>query len=140
MKIFVSGKIGTQLDPKPFMRELEALGHTITFDWTTIDHLRPYEDNAQASARAAELEIDGVKAADVLVLVSHERGVGMFVELGAALALDKPVIVLAEPPARTMFFFHPLVQWVGTKDAVIASLDAMEVKGSRGTRSQHRSP
>lgn len=130
MKIFVSGKIGEDvaIQAAGFMAELKRRGHTITFDWTTIEHLRPYEQNRDASAQAALLEVQGVAEADALVLLSHERGVGMFVELGVALALAKPVVVLARPPARTMFFFHPLVQVVETPEEVFA---ALEVLGDR---------
>lgn len=110
MKIFVSGKIGVHDTVQQAMRALEKRGHQITFDWTLIEHLRPYEENAATAARAATLEVAGVKRADLLVMFVHERGVGMFVEFGVALALDKPVVVIGLPPARTMFFFHPLVK------------------------------
>lgn len=104
------------------MRELEHLGYFVTFDWTQIPHLRPYEANADQSMEAAVLEIQGVAAADVLVLLSHERGVGMFVELGAALALGKAVIAVSRPPARTMFLFHPNVTVVPDTRQAIAAL------------------
>jgi hypothetical protein len=141
MKLFVSGKIGAEADPAALMRLLQSYGHEVTFDWTTIPHLRPYEENAEASARAAALELAGVQDADVLVLVSHDRGVGMFVELGAALALGKPVVAVARPPARTMFFFHPLVSCVPGVDEVPAALDRIVVPartpsgGDSGARS-----
>ena len=122
MKVFVSGKIGTEQHPERLMRQLEAAGHTITFDWTTIDHLRPYEKNGPASAKAATLELAGVAAADVLIVLSHERGAGMFVELGAALALGKPVVLVERPPSRTMFSFHPLVRRVSSVNEVLPEL------------------
>lgn len=110
------------------MKELEHLGYSITFDWTTIPHLRPYEANADESAEAAVLEIGGVTAADVLVLLSHERGVGMFVELGAALALGKPVIAVSDIPVRTMFLFHPNVTTVADTHEAIAALHRLRDK------------
>lgn len=123
MNVFVSGKIGSEQDPAEFMRLLESRGHTITFDWTRIPHLRPYEENALQAQEAAILELDGVKAASVLVLLMHERGVGMFVEMGAALAFGKPVIVVAEPPARSMFLMHPQVKIVGTQEEALDIVD-----------------
>ena len=119
MKIFVSGKIGQDSDVRAVMAALRNQGHEITFDWTAIEHLRPYEENSRASSKAATLEVDGVRRADLLVLLTDDRGVGMFVELGAALALDKPVYVVSRPPARTMFFFHPLVTVVSSIDELL---------------------
>lgn len=124
MKVFVSGKIGDDNDVRRVMAALRSRGHEITFDWTAIEHLRPYEQNQVASAAAAELELNGVATADALILLSHDRGVGMYVELGAALALGKSVFVVASPPARTMFFFHPLVTLVESIDGVYPLLEA----------------
>jgi hypothetical protein len=122
MKLFVSGKVGAEAETRSVMTALRGRGHQITFDWTSIDHLRPYEENAAPSAHAAELELAGVAAADALVLLADERGVGMYVELGAALALGKPVYVVTAPPARTMFFFHPLVHIVRDTEELLRRL------------------
>jgi hypothetical protein len=123
MKVFVSGKVGDSEVVEELGKELRSLGHEITFDWTTIDHLRPYETNAEASTDAAELEIEGVRSAEVLVLVAHARGVGMYVELGAALALGKPVLALVSGEAPTMFLFHPQVRIYSDKKALVAALE-----------------
>lgn len=109
MKFFVSGKVGVENDARKIMRLLEEGGHQITFDWTSIKHLRPYDKNAHASREAALAEARGVKDADVLVIVAHEKGVGMFVELGIAIGAGIPVRVIAGGDSRTMFFHHPLV-------------------------------
>src|SRR5262245_42814620 len=107
MKIFVSGKLGQETSIRELMGTLLGLGHEVTFDWTALGHLKPYEDHADEAARAAELEIEGVKSADALIVVSHEEGVGLFVEVGAAIGLGKPVFAVVPDVSRTMFFFHP---------------------------------
>ena len=114
MNIFVSGKVGEEQSIRTVMDFLRSHGHHVTFDWTAIPHLKPYEENPVLSAKAAELEIKGVQSADVVIVLAHERGVGLFVELGAALALGKPVIVKSQHPAPTMFLFHPLVRMVSS--------------------------
>lgn len=131
MKVFVSGKIGDENTPSRFMRRLEDLGYSVTFDWTRVPHLRPYETNSEQSRTAALLEIQGVAAADVLVLLSHERGVGMFVELGAALALDKQVIAVSPTPVRTMFLLHPNVNIVSSMEDAIAALNELRKRVER---------
>jgi hypothetical protein len=123
MKIFVSGKVGQEIDSRTLMDLLRSRGHEVTFDWTTISHLRPYEDNRASAQEAAVLEIEGVKAADLLIVLAHEKGVGLYVELGAALALATPVIVRSLEPARSMFFFHPLVTIVRTDNDLLREVD-----------------
>ena len=123
MKVFVSGKVGHEADTRYAINRLLGLGHDITFDWTQIPHLKPYEENRLEASRAATLEIEGVRLADQLLLLLDDRGVGMYVELGVALSLRKPVIAVSTGPLRSMFLFHPLVTIVSTIDQAIAALD-----------------
>jgi hypothetical protein len=110
LKFFVSGKIGEQGGAIEAMDALRDAGHVITFDWTTIPHLKPYDETVNASREAALKEAQGVADADAVVLIAHESGVGMFIEMGMALALGKPIYVVTARPSRSMFFHHPLVQ------------------------------
>ena len=119
MKFFVSGKVGVEGDVRLVMEALRAAGHEITFDWTTIAHLRPYDDNASASRQAAVKECRGVQDADVLIVLSHERGVGMYVELGIAIGSGVPARVVTDVESRTVFFHHPLVKKVDSVDEIL---------------------
>ena len=119
MKFFVSGKVGVEGDVRAAMKVLRDAGHEITFDWTTIDHLRPYDENAAASREAAIKESRGVEDADVLIVLSHDRGVGMYVELGIAIGSGVPVRVVTNVESRTMFFHHPLVKKVDSIEQVL---------------------
>jgi hypothetical protein len=119
MKFFVSGKVGADEDVRSAIAKLRAAGHEITFDWTEVPHLKPYDANWRAAREAATMEAEGVKAADVLVLFPHEHGVGLFVELGVALGAGIPVRVVSTTESRTMFFHHPLVKRVKDFDEVL---------------------
>lgn len=119
MKFFVSGKVGVEGDVKAAMKALKDAGHEITFDWTTIDHLRPYDENAAASREVAAKESRGVEDADVLIIIAHDRGVGMYVELGIAIGSGIPVRVVTDVESRTMFFHHPLVKKVDSLEQII---------------------
>jgi len=119
MKFFVSGKVGVEGDVRSVMRALRAAGHEITFDWTTIDHLRPYDENASACREAAVKESHGVKDADVLIVLPHDRGVGMYVELGIAIGYEVPIRVVTNVESRTMFFHHPLVKKVDSVEQIL---------------------
>jgi nucleoside 2-deoxyribosyltransferase len=119
MKFFVSGKVGDDNITKTVMKALKNAGHEITFDWTTIEHLRPYDENATACRDAAVSESRGVKNADVLVIIAHNKGIGMYVELGIAIGLGIPIRVVTKVESQTMFFHHPLVKKVSDIDEVI---------------------
>jgi hypothetical protein len=119
MKFFVSGKVGVESDVRSVMKAIREAGHEITFDWTTIDHLRPYDENATACRDAALKESLGVKDADVLIVISHDRGVGMYVELGIAIGCGVPVRVVTNVESRTMFFHHPLVKKVDSIEQIL---------------------
>ena len=119
MKFFVSGKVGVEGDVRAAMKVLRDAGHEITFDWTTIDHLRPYDENATASREAAVKETRGVEEADLLIVLAHDRGVGMYVELGIAIGSGVPVRVVTDVESRTMFFHHPLVKKVDSLEQIL---------------------
>lgn len=123
MKVFVSGKVGRESDTRRTISRLRDMGHDVTFDWTQIPHLKPYEENRSEASKAAILEIGGVQTADYLLILLDDRGVGMYVELGVALSLGKPVIAVSTGPLRSMFLLHPLVTIVSTIDQAISVFD-----------------
>lgn len=105
---------------------LLAEGIGITFDWPLYGSAsgRSYPDIAHD-------EVEGVRRADFLVVLLP-GGRGTHVELGAALALGKPVFLQAETEAalyqdnmRCVFHEHRLVrQIVGPQTAL---LDAIRI-------------
>ena len=88
---------------------LRAAGWERTFDWSEIQDFTP--DNYAETAAA---EIAAVQAADLLVVLLP-GGFGTHVEIGAALALGKRVIIHApnrtilNSPYPCIFHYHPLV-------------------------------
>ena len=87
MRLYVAGKYEERARIREVMDQLEAVGHTITYDWTTNCELVPNQ---------ALKDFEGVCDADAFILVA-ERDVsycGTLVELGVALACDIPIFVL----------------------------------------------
>jgi nucleoside 2-deoxyribosyltransferase len=89
--------------------KLKAHGWERTFAWTDKDGA-----DSEGHAAIALAELKGVREADVLVVLLP-GGYGTHVEIGAALALGKPVILLApdrrtlETPYLCVFHYHPAV-------------------------------
>ena len=108
MKAFVSG----QLDEKELIRDLfiklQGIGIAITHDWTTTDYLeKPYSLNPEEAGKRAASDIQGVRDADIYILMTNNKtqGKGMYVELGAALVLalsqGRPEILIIGPKNRS---------------------------------------
>jgi nucleoside 2-deoxyribosyltransferase len=105
---------------------LEALGWQCTFDWTALQ-----EANLARYPEIAQAEIAGVREADVL-LVLLPGGYGTHAEIGAALALGRPIIIHApnqqvlDTPYPCVFHHHPgvkiLISEVLDVDAVLACM------------------
>lgn len=90
------------------MARLRASGLQITYDWAAA--VRRIEGRGTAltdaeQEREAHADLAGVASADVVVVLAPTDGIsGCWVEMGAALALCRPVILsLGECPVRMVF-------------------------------------
>jgi nucleoside 2-deoxyribosyltransferase len=105
---------------------LNAHGWQRTFVWTAQEGA-----GTDQYALVAQQELDAVRDADVLIVLLP-GGYGTHVEIGAALALGKPVILHApnretlNQPYPCVFHYHPgvklLISVVVELDAILASL------------------
>jgi len=84
-------------------------GHEITYDWT----LAGETNDPLVYSNISECEIQGVKDADFLVVLLPGK-FGTHAELGAALALDKPVILCGYMEYDCIFYHHPNVEKYGS--------------------------
>lgn len=89
--------------------QLAMLGHTCTFPWFDLDDVGEAWDDAKR-ARVAELEIDGVRKAEAVVMLLP-GGRGAHAELGAALALNKRVVMLGSAKF-CLFYHHANITWL----------------------------
>jgi nucleoside 2-deoxyribosyltransferase len=107
MKVYVASKWENKPRVKEIMTILREHGHTITYDWTECE---------VSNVEQAILDLRGVADADILVGVFEKDTAykGSLVELGAALALGKPVYILGDAPViyDCIFFRHPHVRRV----------------------------
>lgn len=113
LKIYVAGKWQDRFEVRTIQTILRDAGHEITCDWT--DHEYPTENVNEMLRHYATADIQGVKDADVVICVfiqkHHYRGA--LVEMGAALALDKPVFVLGHAEDSCIFMQHPNIRCFG---------------------------
>ena len=124
MEVFVSGQINDVENIQSIQNRLVEAGHRITHDWTRnetgegkmLGGQAAKFANPEESARRATNDLQGVVDSDVYILCSDNEkvGKGMYVELGAALALNVAngsprVYIIGEMNHSSIFYFHPSV-------------------------------
>jgi hypothetical protein len=104
------------------------IGVEVTYDWTLFGPPDDPEERADYRAHNATKEIEGVQAADLLI-VGLPGGFGTASELGAALACDIPVLTVGEVPMLAdgldpinIFLEHPLVTQLASVEQLRAQL------------------
>ena len=129
MKFYVATRFSNRVGVERVRRVLNPLGHTITYDWTK--HLTgPHTELGMGAISVYEIE--GVREADFVVVILR-GGYGTHTEMGAALALNKPVILVAGHDNMLYdthrkiipFYFHPLIHRapdISSLPAIVQSL------------------
>jgi nucleoside 2-deoxyribosyltransferase len=125
MRFFVSSRKDRSEQADALSKELEKHGWQRTFAWKPEDGESP-----EGNAAIAKAELNGVLQADVLIALLP-GGNGTHVEIGAALALGKPVILHApdretlNQPYPCVFHYHPAVKLIVSEivdiEAILAS-------------------
>ena len=109
MKLYLAGKFADRSQINEYIKQAELVGHTITHNWTTREKA---EDGMEKMAECAANDLHGVIDCDLLVCIMTDPKYpyrGTFTELGAALALNKKVIIINPDPkayCTTNIFYH----------------------------------
>jgi len=114
--VYVAGKT----DDWQKVRKIQALlidrGMHITFDWTAIiEEIGPRgglkgEVADDFRAQCAENDREGVRNADLFVMLCGKGLCGTLIEFGMASILEMPIIVVGEPERDSVFFELPEVE------------------------------
>ncbi len=127
MKIYLASSFLNKENARTAMDMLENAGHTITSDWTQNVPVPIEVDLVRESVQ----DLQGVKDADVFVMLWPGR-MGSNAELGAALALGKPVILIGGiNKSSSVYFNHPLVRVVATITDAIDRLKWISIESEK---------
>ena len=101
MKFYVAGKFEDKERIIRIMNSIRNQGHEITHDWTKYKH----PEYVFEMRYRAEENVQGVKRADILimVLVDDLPYTGTFVEMGVAIADNKPIIIIGNQRNDSVF-------------------------------------
>ena len=129
-RFYLSTRMDRSEEGARISRALKARGWECTFDWTSLQ-----DSESTDLSMLAQTEIEGIRQADVVV-VFLPGGFGTHAEIGAAIALGKPVILhspsqaVLETPYPCVFHYHPKVRLIVSKEvdveSVLAALPASQ--------------
>lgn len=107
MRVYVATSFKNIPEARAVMHALLMAGHEITHDWTDkcIDPSWPLEQQHAYMQECGAADWQGVESADALVFINHPECRDAMAEMGAALAMGKPVLALY-PARRPSVFFH----------------------------------
>jgi hypothetical protein len=131
MKVYVSAKFNDKERVQSVYALLKQAGHTITHEWIHNKPSYPFSDDPAFTAQCAAEDIEGVRRADVFILLSNaEPSMGASAELGAAIALflnfKKPYIYVIGPHFDSNFcFYHPAVVRKDSVEDVLAEMNSV---------------
>ena len=133
LKVYIAGSWTERERVREYMHELlhrESLQPEITHNWTRAEVDDIEIRNRAANRKCASQDIDGVKNADVvIVLIENPKYAyrGTSCEIGCALGLEKPVLVyhpLKKSYMMTnLFLFHPLVEIFSDFEKLVEKLE-----------------
>lgn len=89
-KFYVATTLSNADQAKVAINRLQDFDHEVTYDWTS----HGYAADLQERKKIANKEYQGVVDADLLFVIWPGGG-GTHIEMGVALALNKPVIFVA---------------------------------------------
>ena len=127
MKFYIASKLENHGQVKRLACLLKQSGWEHTYDWTV--HSPAKVSDIEALKSIGQMEYDGVKNADVVIVLSPQ-GRGTHVELGMAIALTKVIYICHEDEKyfqcddnTSAFYWLPNVtHFVGSIEALAKNL------------------
>lgn len=124
MKYYIATRLENHAAHNDVRDRLTTLGHALTYDWTT--HGPVWRSGVEVIRQTEAKERQGIIDADFIVVLLP-GGRGTHVELGFALALEKPIILWAADdamfgatPETCAFYHHPCVRTIHGPLPIIA--------------------
>lgn len=112
-RVYVAAPYAYRWDAKHIAERLEALGYEITQRWWEFEGSEQEKGSAFLSM-CADLDVRGVRTADVMFLINCSKSEGKAVEQGIAVTLGIPIIAVGKRGEFSANVFHylPNYTWV----------------------------
>jgi len=122
VRFFIAGRWSDRNRVRELIYAARERGHEVTHDWTIKD----VPDKSFVELQECALnDLDGVRRCDAFVFLADQEFQfrGAYTELGAAIALGKPVFIIGSCADKNIYVHHPLVRKVGSLMEVFEIVD-----------------
>lgn len=123
-KVYLAAPWIAREDAKAFAKTLTAFGYVITHNWWDYEGENQDDEYHDFLRKCAEQDVQGVKDADVVVVMNSSKSEGKAVEQGLAIALNKPIIIIGEigSVSKNVFHYLPCYTWVSDYEDALDKL------------------
>jgi hypothetical protein len=134
MKWYFAARTSQRATVKAVCAILKRYDQKITFDWTVIGSLAPFESNAEKCGKMADKIYLSISKSDVFVLISDSGGTDMLVELGIAIsgheARGKPrIYIVGKHNKRSiMHLYHGIRHAASLEDVILSEGIGLETR------------
>jgi nucleoside 2-deoxyribosyltransferase len=122
-RVYVAGPWVDRFNAANIADAVSVMGHTITHNWWAYEGEGEHTESLEFLRKCAEMDVEAVRTADVVVVLNTYKSEGKAAEQGIAIALGKPIIVITpgEKPSSNIFHYLPNYTHVTTvKEALEA--------------------
>lgn len=108
--------------------EVEAIGHVIPHKWWEVENAQEGFESSKSSLREqAFKDLNGVKSAQIILLINAAMSEGKSVEQGLALADSKPILAVGKlgELSKNVFHYLPFYHWVDTVEDALKVLQTI---------------
>lgn len=129
MKVYLAAPWISKASMPEIAARIEDGGGTITHKWWEIEDGKNdgSKEDYQYHRGHAQLDMNGVSAADIVVVMNTASSEGKAVEQGIAIALGKPILIIGTQGefSKNVFHYMSNYRWVPTVDAMIETLSTI---------------
>jgi nucleoside 2-deoxyribosyltransferase len=127
-KVYIAAPWANRATARITGQQCEDRGIEITHKWWDFEG--DFEE-AEKMQSYAEMDFEGVRKADFLILLDLAKSEGKAVEQGIALALGKEIIAVGERGAHSKNVFHHLANYHWVADPWEAFDKLLELRGRK---------
>lgn len=114
-KVYVAGKTNNYREVREVQQICRSLGLEITHDWTQVigevgedGGLKGEASDSKRQQWAID-DVQGVRAADLFIMLCSPGVCGTLIEFGIAVELELPIVIIGTPERDSVFFELPNV-------------------------------
>src|SRR2546430_1117245 len=126
LKIYIAAPWKSKDQMASIATSVEALGHVITKKWWTVEDTKESDPQGPAilMQQAAD-DLEGVRNADLVLVINSTKSEGKAFEQGAAIALGKPILIVGKRVefSQNVFHYLPSYYWVNTIEDALKMLE-----------------